>query len=224
MSLYSRLKLRAFNFADDTDGNMPIEGLFAAILLLWWYIASFQFFDAFRQKNVNLKAAYTLADMVSRQSTPVDANYIEGLHTLFDYLTFSNKPTWIRVSSVAWDDVNNKYDVAWSYASGNAQGHSDASIQGKAGQIPVMPKGDFVTIVETNMAYEPIFNIGLNAQWYTTFIPTRPRFTPCIPFDKHDGSLVGCVYDNSVDPDGEVHDDGIPVLVDTDDGTGSSGS
>lgn len=226
MSLYSRLKLQTRAFTNETDGNMAVEGLFAAILLLWWYVASFQFFDAFRQKNINQKAAYTIADMISRQNGAVDANYIEGLHTLFDYLTFSNKPTWIRVSSVTWDATMNRYDVAWSYASGASQGHSDASILDQAGRIPTMPQGDFVIIVETNMAYEPIFNIGLDANWYRTFIPTRPRFVPCVPFDKADGSLVACMYDNSIDPDGEVHDDGIPVIVagddDGDDGMGGS--
>lgn len=217
MSILSRLKLRTSRFVDETEGNMPIEGLYAAILLLWWYVASFQFFDAFRQKNVNLKAAYTIADLVSRQNTSVDADYIDGLHTLFDYLTFSNKPTWVRVSSVSFNSTDNKYKVAWSYASGNTQGHSDASIQAEKNRIPTMPEGDFVIIVETNMAYEPIFNIGLNAHWYTTFIPTRPRFVPCVPFNRHDGSLEACVYDTSVDPDGEVHDDGaINLTVETD--------
>ncbi len=218
MSLYSRLKLRARDFATDTDGNMAVEGLMASTFLIWWYVASFQFFDTFRQKNTNLKAAYTLADLVSRQTNAIDADFIEGLNTLFDYLTVSDEPTWVRVSSVLWDDTDDRYEIAWSYATGEAVGHSDDSIQQKANQIPVMPAGDTVILVETNMHFDPLFNIGIDERWFTTFITTRPRFAACVPFDLEDGSTPACIYDSAVDPDGEVHDDGIEVL--SDDGGG----
>ncbi|MGB5836199.1 MAG: hypothetical protein WBH14_04040 [Albidovulum sp.] len=210
MSLLSRLKLRSSRFAAEDAGNMPVEGVLAATVLVWWYVASFQFFDAFRQKNVNLKGAYAVADLLSRQTGAVTDDYLEGLNTLFDYLTMSNKPTWVRVSSVYFDPVDDRYEIAWSYATGAAAGHTTTTLQASANKIPTMPDGDFVTIVETNMAYEPIFNIGLNAQWYTTFIPTRPRFTGCIVFDNEDGIADGCIYGASVDP-GAGHDDGTPT-------------
>ncbi|OYX45252.1 MAG: hypothetical protein B7Z02_01380 [Rhodobacterales bacterium 32-67-9] len=202
MNLLSRLRLRSLAWRDDTRGSMPVEGLLASVWLIWWYIASFQFFDAYRQKNVNLKAAYTIADMISRvqQDEAIDADYIEGMNTLFDYLTFSRKPTWVRVSSVIWDDTDNRYEVAWSYATGTTPGQTDTTIQDDAYRIPVMPAADSVILVETNMAYEPIFNIGLKAQWYTTFIPTRPRFTSCVKYDLKDGvTLPACIYDSDVD-------------------------
>lgn len=210
MSVLSRLRLRAAAFARDRRGSMPVEGIIASTWLIWWYVASFQFFDAYRQKNINLKAAYTLADMISRvqPDDAVDSAYIEGLNTLFDYLTFSRRPTWVRVSSVIWDDVDNRYEIAWSYATGSAVGHTDSSIQAEASRIPVMPAGDSVILVETNMAYEPIFNIGLNAQWYTTFITTRPRFTSCVKFDLNDGvTLPACIYDSDIDMSDNVSDD-----------------
>ncbi|WP_347310427.1 TadE/TadG family type IV pilus assembly protein [Defluviimonas sp. SAOS-178_SWC] len=210
MSLYSRLKLRTRRLADDTSGSMPVEGLLASTFLIWWYIASFQFFDAYRQKNINLKAAYTIADMISRvqPDQAIDSDYIEGLNTLFDYLTFSRKPTWVRVSSVIWDDTADRYEIAWSYATGSTGGQTDDSIQADKNRIPIMPAGDSVILVETNMAYEPIFNIGLKAQWYTTFITTRPRFTSCVKYDLKDGvTLPACIYDSDVDMTDNVSDD-----------------
>ena len=48
--------------------------------------------------------------------------------------------------------------------------------------------------------------------------PTRPRFAACVPFDKEDGSTPACIYDSAVDPDGEIHDDGIEVLPDSPEG------
>ncbi|MCB2126894.1 MAG: pilus assembly protein [Rhodobacteraceae bacterium] len=220
MSILSRLRLRTASFARETRGSMPVEGIIASTWLIWWYVASFQFFDAYRQKNINLKAAYTIADMVSRvqPDDAVDSNYIDGLNTLFDYLTFSRKPTWVRVSSVIWDDVDNRYEIAWSYATGPVGGQTDTTIQNDADRIPVMPAGDSVILVETNMAYEPIFNIGLKAQWYTTFITTRPRFTSCVKYDLNDGStLPACIYDSDVDMSDNVSDDNTgDITIDPD--------
>lgn len=210
MSMLSRLRLRTLDWARDSRGSMPVEGVIASTWLIWWYIASFQFFDAYRQKNINLKAAYTIADMVSRVQPDgaVDSDYIEGLNTLFDYLTFSRRPTWVRVSSVIWDDENERYEIAWSYATGDAGGQTDDTIQDDAPRIPLMPAGDSVILVETNMAYEPIFNIGLDARWYTTFITTRPRFTSCVKYDLQDGvTLPACIYDSNVDMSDNTSDD-----------------
>jgi hypothetical protein len=197
MFRYKNLKLRLRFFRENAEGSMPTEGVMAFAFLIWWYIASFQFFDAFRQKNVNLKAAYTIADMISRQTNAIDSTYINGLNTVFDYLTFSNHPTWIRVSSVFWDDTNKVYKVAWSQATGTHLPQTNATIQMQAGRIPTMPEGDTVVIVETYMAYEPIFSVGLEARWYDTFIPTRPRFAGCVPFKLPDGTTTGCNFSGS---------------------------
>ena len=58
MSMLSRLRLRTLDWARDSRGSMPVEGVIASTWLIWWYIASFQFFDAYRQKNINLKAEW----------------------------------------------------------------------------------------------------------------------------------------------------------------------
>jgi hypothetical protein len=186
MSLYQSLKLKGRLFGRDTGGSIPTEGVMAFCFLIWWYIESFQFFDAFRQKNVNLKAAYTIADMISRQTVTIGPTYIEGLGVVFDYLTSSNKPTSIRVTSVYWDGTDNTYKQVWSYATtAGIPPHTDASINAKAAQIPAMPVGDTVVLVETFMAYEPIFSIGLNAMIYDTFITTRPRFASQVVYDPN---------------------------------------
>ncbi|MFO1173771.1 MAG: hypothetical protein U1E48_00990 [Paracoccaceae bacterium] len=209
MNLLRSLRLRLFDFSRDDRGAMEVEGILASTFLIWWYISSFQYFDAFKQKNINLKAAYTVADMLSRETgpsngdpnaTPVNQTYINGLNTMFDYLTYSRKPTWIRVTSVYYDDTTKKYHVDWSAASGS--GHTlmtTPMLQGYTNRLPVLPDGDSVIVVETFMAYEPIFSIGINAQVYNTFITTSPRFSSCLPWNTN-----GCgndTNDNWVNPD-----------------------
>ena len=216
MNIMRSLKCRFHSFRIGENGSIPIEGVMAFTFLAWWYIASFQFFDAYRQKNINLKAAYTVADLLSRETGPIATDptsaavnqaYINGMNTVFDYLTNSNRATWIRVSSVYWDVDANKYRVDWSAASGS--GHevlTTTKLQPKANQIPVLPTGDTVILVETFMAYEPIFNLGLNAQWFTTFITTSPRFASCLPWNTN-----GCGTDGNGD---WVNPDTDPEAVD----------
>jgi Flp pilus assembly protein TadG len=217
MSVLRSLRLSCRTFGTDTRGSIPTEGVMAFTFLIWWYIASFQFFDAYRQKNINLKGAYTVADLLSRETGPVTGDptsvevnqaYIDGLNTMFDYLTYSNKPTWIRVTSVYWDEDADKYRVDWSATSGT--GHpamTTAVLQNYANRIPVLPTGDTVVVVETFMAYEPIFSLGLDARWFETFIATSPRFASCLPWQTK-----GCGTDangNWVNPD-------IPDIPDPD--------
>lgn len=202
MTMLKALKLRVFRFGSEERAAAEVEGVIGSVFLIWWFVASFQFFDAYRQKNINLKAAYSLADMLSREtgptpenpgSAPVDQNYVNGLNTMFDYLTFSNKPTWIRVSSVYWDEVNDKYRVDWSKASGSGhEAMTTPMLQGYKNQIPVLPTGDTVIIVETFMDYEPIFGYWLDKNRFTTFIPTRPRFASCLPWQTN-----GCGTDEN---------------------------
>lgn len=200
MSFLSSLRLLSHRFTASETGAVPVEGVIASTFLIWWYIASFQFFDAYRQKNVNQKGAYTVADLISRETDAINADYVEGMNTLFDYLTFSRQPTTIRVSSVFWDNDNNVNKVAWSYGTGATPGMTNAEVLTKANRIPQMAIGDYVIVVETYMAYEPIFNTGLKAQWFSQFITTRPRFTTCIAWDKQDGSIPACIYNTDIDP------------------------
>ena len=204
MNIMRSLRGRLISFRNGELGSIPVEGVLAFSFLAWWYVASFQFFDAYRQKNINLKAAYTVAYLLSRETGPlandpnavaVNQAYINGMNTVFDYLTFSKRATWIRVSSVYWDVDTNKYHVDWSATSGS--GHpvmTTPMLQSYKNRIPTLPIGDTVVLVETNMAYEPIFNVGLNAQWFTTFITTAPRFASCLPWQTN-----GCGTDASGD-------------------------
>lgn len=185
MTLMAKFKLLSRRFAQDESGSMVAEGVMAFTLLIWWYMASFTFFDALRQKNINLKAAYTVADMVSRETAAINQTYVKGLNTVFDYLTSSKQPTWLRVTSVEWDEPTKSNLVVWSCTSDAAkQKHDNASIAALKSRIPVMPDGDTVIVMETFMSFTPIFKIGngpanygmLDPSWFGTFITTRPRF------------------------------------------------
>jgi len=168
--------IRLRMFGADLKGSLSVETVLIFPVLSWCYIAMFIYFDAFRAQSTNLKAAYTISDMLSRELDPVNASYLDGLNQVFDYLTNTAKPTWIRVTVVTWDDTNKVFKVQWSHATKNRPSLTNATISQISDQIPVMPEADSVIVVETTMAYEPAFSVGLGAFTFDNLVVTRPRF------------------------------------------------
>jgi len=171
------------NFLTSRCGNMSAEAALILPLLFWAFIATFAFFDAFRQQNVAMKASYSVADMISRETEALTAADIDGLNGVFDYLTFSNHPSWIRVTSIRWDQNDNRFEVNWSHATKDHDALTTATLQDRKEIIPAMAVGDSVVLLETYMIYEPIFRVGLDASWTANAVVTRPRFASQVVFD-----------------------------------------
>ena len=169
-------------FAADQRGSVTVEAVLILPLLLWAYVAMFVYFDAFKVQNTNLRAAYTIADMISRQQNNIDANYVNGLHTVFDYLVDIDTTTSVRTSSIYWDGVNNVYRVRWSYGTGSMPLLTDANINSYASRLPNITTADTLLIVETWLNYSPAFDVGLQPRTFKEFIATRPRFVPQVGF------------------------------------------
>ncbi|WP_126974670.1 TadE/TadG family type IV pilus assembly protein [Frigidibacter oleivorans] len=184
-NLLHRLCRGLRGFARDTRGSITVEAALVLPLWIWGYAMSYQFFDAFREQSQNVRAAYTVSDMISRELNAIGPDYIDDLHDVFDYLTRSNHPTWMRVTSVYYDSATRKYKRYWSYSTDSAYpAHTDATIENRKSSLPNLLAGETVVVVETGMQYEPIFNVGLDAGWYYNFIPTRPRFASKVEYDS----------------------------------------
>lgn len=195
-SIFRAIGQRYRFFRATTEGSMSVEAMLVLPLLVWWYVASFEFFEAFRERNANTKAAYTLADMITRESLPVNAAYIDGMGQVFEYLTLSDEPTRIRVTSITFkqtvgqpDPTVGKFEVQWSHGTGTYTDHTTATLQLVKGHLPKMTPGDTAILVETYSSYVPIFRIGLDMQnnpdplgnlWFSQFVVMRPRFLPAI--------------------------------------------
>jgi hypothetical protein len=170
-------------FLSDTAGSATVEAVLMLPLLCTFYVGTFVWFDAFRVQNTNLKAAYTISDMISRETVPIDATYLNGLNTVFDYLTYSNHPTYVRITTVKCtedcdDDSARVLEICWSWATPGRTAHTETTFASFEDKIPLMPLGDTVIFAETFMAYEPPFNVGIGPQRFENFIVTRPRFAP----------------------------------------------
>jgi hypothetical protein len=172
---------RLKRFLSKEHGVLSTEAALVFPLLLWAYLGLFVFFEAFRTQNINVRAAYTISDMLSRETDPVNPSYIEGLNNIFALLTHSQYPTVLRVSGVRYDSINDSNILVWSYVDGGTgvkQPITQGSLSSIEPQIPVMGDGDFSIVVETWAGFVPMLNVGIDAQYFENFVVTRPRFAP----------------------------------------------
>jgi Flp pilus assembly protein TadG len=94
---------RLRRFAGDTQGNIALETLIWMPFILFLLVATFSLHDAFRYKSMNVKAAYTISDALSRETDPIDSAYLDGMVELLDFLTRPGGASSLRVTLVRYD-------------------------------------------------------------------------------------------------------------------------
>lgn len=157
-------------------GSIAIEAVILIPILVWCYLAMFTIFDTFRQYTTQQKAVYTISDLISRQATPLDADFMDGMHALFESLSRTVGETGMRVTVASYDLVDEEYEVVWSRTRGGMISLQSEDVASWTDRLPVMPQDDQIIIVETTASFEPVFRIGLDTQTINNFVFTRPRY------------------------------------------------
>jgi Flp pilus assembly protein TadG len=182
---------KLISFIRDVRGNVLAETVVILPIVIWSYLAFFVYWDAYKTTNVAQKAAYTVADLISREQTTLPTTYIPGMLSLLRYLVEDQTSTKIRVTSllftegatvrVAEDDADDRTIVQWSISPNNAMvPYTTATLLPVLNKIPAMFDGDSVILVETSMDFKPMFDVGMASRQVTNFVVTRPRFLPKI--------------------------------------------
>ncbi len=191
----NKLARRAARFWRIQAGAVSVETVIIFPILLWGYAAMFIYWDAFKSKGINLKATYTIADMLAREegTDPIDANFIDGMNTVFNYLIRSDDGNDVRVSFVDYvsdpddPDADPEMVLCWSHATGDYEGHTDISeIEDR---LPMMPGGDKMIVVETRMTWTPPFDFTLepvlDTRDMTNLVFVSPRWAPRLDWDDN---------------------------------------
>lgn len=183
----SALSSRVRRFLHDEEATVIAETVIVLPLLLWAYIGLFVYWDCFRSLNTVQKATYTVSDMISRDMSQngITSAYVTGLHDVVQYLIDHDQTSTMRVSSIYWSTVNDRFEIHWSRTT-NTTGMpalTTTSLQNYTAQIPTMSPGDTAIIVEVRVPYVPVFNVGMTNQTFSEFVVTRPRFEMCIIMD-----------------------------------------
>ena len=165
-------------FKRSEEGSIAVETVIMLPLMFWAYLAMYSTFDTFRMYNLNQTAAYTVGDAISRETQAIDPNYLQGMHELCEYLTRGTGQTAIRVSSIWYDQENDRFHTDWSQVRGTVQPLTSEDVHSWHSKLPVMPNNERVTLVETWRDFDPLFKTGLERRDIYNFVFTRPRYAP----------------------------------------------
>jgi len=172
-----RLASHFGRFARDERGLLSVEAAIMAPLLVFFLMMMYTTFDVFRLNATNSKAAYTIGDLLSRETEPVDQGFIDGMKDIFDYITLgAPASSWIRVSVVRYDGDDDEFKLLWSQVGGTATALTDETFPIIEGHIPNMAEEDTVVVVETYMPYTISLKIGWTGFNLAHTVITRPRF------------------------------------------------
>lgn len=179
MFFLSRKKLR--QFAKDESGVIMTEFLIVLPLMTWTIMALVVWWDTWRTINEGQKAAYAVADLVSRQKE-VDMNFINGMETVMEGLMERPNVISMRITSVRWiyDEIREtgRYSLIFSRSPNGKKTPLTASDVNNDLRhlIPVMNSGESTVILETWTKYYPAFDVGIPVSDFRNFIVTKPRF------------------------------------------------
>ena len=180
------LKTRLKSFAADCSGNVTVEFVMAMPILFWCFMAGYVFFDGYRQSALNLKAAYTISDLVSRETEGINDAYVDSMVEVLKLMTRSSSQVNLRLSVIRWDEADDRYYLDWSANRGYLTELTDANVENIEEKLPVMPDNERVILVETRNVFQPMFNVGLDDIDLDNFVFTRPRFVSQLVWETPD--------------------------------------
>jgi hypothetical protein len=179
-----RIRTQLNRFARDTRASLSIEAAIMVPTLVFTLMFMFTVFDIFRFDATNSKAAYTIGDLLSRETEGVDQAYIDGMKDIFDYIVLSDEDTWIRVSVVRYDGDDDELKLVWSKGNTGTTALTDETADTIFPAIPQMSEEDIVIVVETFMPYVMPFRVGIGDFSFKNTVITRPRFSSQLNFES----------------------------------------
>lgn len=185
--MLSKLRTIFRTWRTEERGSLSVEAVIVLPLLFWGLGGIYVFWDGFKAQNANVKAAYTIVDMLSRENVPIDNAYLDGARDIYRFLTETPDSGDIRISvvSMGLDAAGNpELELEWSEGTGPLQSHPGPDALDRF--VPDFAVGDQMIIVETHMTWSPVFDVGMADLRLQEIAVAKPRFIPQLLWD--DGS------------------------------------
>ena len=162
----------------DEKGSFSVEAILMFPILVWAFMALYVFFEGLRESNINLKATYTISDLLSRETDLIDEDYLEGMNRVYAWLSRSAHPVSMRVTVIRYDQSEDRHYLVWSRGVAGEPNLTQDEVDTKlTPHIPVMANAASAFIVETFTTYDPIMDIGLTDTAISNLVVNMPRFT-----------------------------------------------
>ncbi|EAQ10413.1 Flp pilus assembly protein TadG [Maritimibacter alkaliphilus HTCC2654] len=186
-------------FVRDEDASLTVEMVLILPLLIWGFLTVYTIFDVFRARNLALKGNYAISDLMSRETASINTTYLNGVRSVFRYLTQGDNDTWVRVTQLYCNgdcgDADNRVLVLdWSRATNGVDTYESDDLDALNSVVPLLGFGERIVMVETSVDYVAPFippmlktvstenyESGWGFMKNNTFIDTvftEPRFGP----------------------------------------------
>ena len=168
-------------FIRSEKAAVAFESVIVFPVLVWAWIGTFTFFDAYRVYNTSIKATYTIADLISRQEFEISEDDMDGYANMLAAMIRDHDGIDMRASEIHRAN-NGDYVVVWSHPTGSQACLFDASLEDMADQLPDVALGERFVIVESFVDYDPAWNFVINDVEFENFTITRPRYAGQVPY------------------------------------------
>ncbi len=178
ISIRDRAKTLFNRFLKREGGSVTVEAVLIVPLVFWSIFASYTYYDSYRQSARNIKGAYAIADIISREDGDINVKYVDTLFGLLEAMVYTRSPVSMRASYIEYDADAKTHNVVWSCTRGDHYVQMDNTEVVKIkNRIPVMPDNGSMIIVETNNTYRAPFRFGLEFADFEmdNFVFTHPR-------------------------------------------------
>lgn len=163
-------------FLRSERGGTTVEFVLVIPLLAWCFVGTYTFFAAYRLQVVNVKAAYTIGDQISRETNFITPSYIAAMGELHDFLVMGNPTAQLRITAFEYELSDNSYRVIWSRGIGQPNRVTDARMNDVQNRLPVMVDEEIAVLTETWVSFDPADMVGMDLITFYEPIVTRPRF------------------------------------------------
>ncbi|MES0825172.1 TadE/TadG family type IV pilus assembly protein [Ruegeria sp. SCP11] len=177
-------------FTGRENGSLTTESVIVFPIFVWAITLTYTYFDGFRESTANLKAAYTVSDLISREGeVELTDAYALSMYSVFNRMVRDNSALKMRLSYIRFvegaEGEEDTHSVLWTTRCGYNTAWTDDNVNKLAAHLPEMADLDTLIVVETSKDYVPLLTTGwLNRDHkFNNLIFTRPRFAPKIESD-----------------------------------------
>lgn len=161
------------------DAFITVEAVIWIPFLVATVLSIFAVFDLFRAQTLNQKAAYTIGDTLSRETSFITGTYIDNAEKLVGLLTRQDSDkVGLRVTVLEWNAEYRRHVVKWSKARAPFVALTDAELTAFSEKAPIMVDGEQIILTETWTANRSYELLRRSANGYFASVFTRPRYAP----------------------------------------------
>jgi hypothetical protein len=177
MTVQPRRVARLRRFLAAEEGIVAVEAVIWVPVLLSVWIFLFSAATLYQTLIANANSAHTIGDIVSRQTdvlSPDDVAGLERLHRLISQAETDSEAD-LRLTTLRYDAATEGFTLLDSLASDIEPAMTQDDVNALAAQLPAIPDGDQLIVVETWLAHAPLSGLLDASYRFRQMVTVRPR-------------------------------------------------